>query len=254
MIDIEHAKEEFKKYAGNYDINEKRIKLKFYHSFRVMEQSTKIAESLNLSEEDIKLATLIGLLHDIARFEQWKIYKVFSDKLSFDHGDKAVEILEKEDFIRKFISDDKYDNIIKFAIKNHNKFEIDNSITDERTLLHAKIIRDADKLDIFYEAAEMFWDTYEEKYAIENSDISDSYFNQFMNKKQIFIEKNTTKLDSVIAIISFIFDLSFDYSRNIVFKTKHVQNILSKFDFKKEETKRRIEQIEKVIIDFLKNN
>ena len=36
------------------------------------ETYSKIAEDLNLSKEQIDLATLIGLLHDIARFEQRK--------------------------------------------------------------------------------------------------------------------------------------------------------------------------------------
>ena len=187
MIDIEKAKNEFIKYVSNYDMNEKRIKSKYEHSFRVMENSRKIAESLNLNKEDIALATLIGLLHDIARFEQWKKYRVYNDKFSFDHGDKGAEFLEQNNFIRNFILEDKYDNIIKLAIKNHNKFKIDESITDEKTLLHCKIIRDADKLDIFYEAQTIFWDTEEIRIEIGNSDISDSYFNQFILIKKILI-------------------------------------------------------------------
>ena len=39
-----------------------------------MEISKKIAESLKLTQEEIELATLIGLLHDIARFE--KLYYI----------------------------------------------------------------------------------------------------------------------------------------------------------------------------------
>ena len=73
MIDINKAKSEFMEYVKNYDQDNPRIVLKISHSFRVMEQSKKIAESINLDEEQIELATLIGLLHDIARFEQMKV-------------------------------------------------------------------------------------------------------------------------------------------------------------------------------------
>lgn len=253
MIDIEKAKNEFIKYTSNYDMNEKRIKSKFYHSFRVMKNSQKIAESLNLDKENIDLAILIGLLHDIARFEQWKLYKVYQDKLSFDHGDKAIQILEENNLIRRFIKEDEYDNIIKLAIKNHNKFKIDENINDENILLQCKIIRDADKLDIFYEASEMFWDTQEERDLINNSYISDNYYEQFINRKQIYIEKNQTKLDSVIVILSFAYDLNFDYSKKVVFETKYIKNILSKFNFSKENTKNKVLKIQKTIEDFLEN-
>ena len=35
----------------------------------VLSLSTEIAKSLNLSDEEVDLASLIGLLHDIGRFE-----------------------------------------------------------------------------------------------------------------------------------------------------------------------------------------
>lgn len=248
MIDIEKAKEEFKKYVNNnYDKTQKRINLKFTHSYRVMEQSTKIAESLNLDKEQKELATLIGLLHDVARFEQWKNFKTFSDRLSFDHGDFGVKILEKNNFLRKFIETTKYDNIIKFSIKNHNKFKIEENNFDDITNMQAKIIRDADKLDIFLEAVTIFWDTQEEIDEIENSKILDDYFNQIMRKKQIFRNKDGTAIDSLIGMISFIFDLNFEYSKQLVKKENYVQKILNKFDFKDEETKERINQIKKMV-------
>ena len=39
MIDIKKAKNEFIKYVSNYDMNEKRIKSKYEHSFRLMKNS-----------------------------------------------------------------------------------------------------------------------------------------------------------------------------------------------------------------------
>ena len=76
MIDLSKAKSEFIKYTNNYDLNDSHITRKIHHSLRVMEASKKIAENLNLTKEQIDLATLIGLLHDIARFEQRKRYRI----------------------------------------------------------------------------------------------------------------------------------------------------------------------------------
>ena len=48
MIDLENAKNEFKKYISNYDLNNPEITRKVGHSYRVAEISKRIAKSLNL--------------------------------------------------------------------------------------------------------------------------------------------------------------------------------------------------------------
>lgn len=249
-IDIEKAKNEFMKYTDNYDSSNPHINRKIYHSLRVMEWSKKIAENSNLNNEQIELATLIGLLHDIGRFEQRKIYNTFSDKLSTDHGNLGVEILEKDNFIRKFIETDKYDKIIKIAIKNHNKYEIQEGLTEEE-LLQSKIIRDADKLDIFYEATEIFWDSEEDKEKIEKSFISEDYFEQFKNNKPIYRRPDQTKLDEIISLIAFMFDMNFEYSLNVIKNEKYVDVILKRFNYKNESTKNQIEQIRIIADEYL---
>ena len=60
---------EFEKYIKNYDLNNKEIKKKYLHSYRVMNLSKKYATLLNYNKHDIELATIIGLLHDIGRIK-----------------------------------------------------------------------------------------------------------------------------------------------------------------------------------------
>lgn len=74
-INIKNAIIEFLKYTEKYDLEDENIQRKKEHSLRVMNISETIARKLNLSEEEIQLSTLIGLLHDIVRFEQYKQYK-----------------------------------------------------------------------------------------------------------------------------------------------------------------------------------
>ena len=152
-INIKNAIIEFLKYTEKYDLEDENIQRKKEHSLRVMNISETIARKLNLSEEEIQLSTLIGLLHDIARFEQYKRYQTFKDSNSFDHGNYALKILNRD--IRKYIEQDDYDEIIRKAIKNHNKFIIEDELTKKEELF-AKIIRDADKIDILYESVELF--------------------------------------------------------------------------------------------------
>ena len=59
MVDIEKAKKEFIKHVNEIKIDNPKIQTKINHTFRVIENCKKIANSLNLSEEEIKLAELI---------------------------------------------------------------------------------------------------------------------------------------------------------------------------------------------------
>ncbi len=247
MIDIEKAKKEFIRYTNEYDSTNPNIARKIGHSFRVMEISTNIAKGLNLEEEQIDLATLIGLLHDIARFEQMKKYNTFNDQNSIDHGDYGVEILNKD--IRKYIATDKYDTIIKKAVKNHNKFEIEENLTDEESLF-SKMIRDADKIDILFEATCMFWKDNQKE--IETEIVSDSIFNKFKNCKTIKRTKeDNLNIDSVIRIIAFIFDVNFKSTFVILKNENYINKIIDRFDFKNSETKEKIEEIRQIANKFL---
>ena len=252
MIDIEKAKNEFKKYVSNYDKENPRIVLKISHSFRVMEQSKKIAQSLNLSEEQIDLATLIGLLHDIARFEQMKRFGTYVDEKSIDHGNLGAEILLDKSFIRKFIDDNKFDDIIIIAIKNHNKYKIQDGL-DDICLLHSKIIRDADKLDILYEATEKFWYSEAEKEFIENSaPIREDYFAQIKNHEAILRKKGiVNKIDSVVSYLAFVFDFNFKYTFKRTYDENYINKIIDRFKIKNVEAKKQIDEIKMIINNFL---
>ena len=122
-MDIEKAQKEFIKYTEKYDLSDVNIKRKQEHSIRVMKISKRIAEGMKLAQEEIDIATLIGLLHDIARFEQYTKYHTFKDAESIDHGDLGAEILKKD--IKKYIETDEYDELIQLAVKNHNKYKDD---------------------------------------------------------------------------------------------------------------------------------
>lgn len=77
MIDFNIAKKAFKDYVASFDINNSKIRLKIEHTYKVVEACEYIAKDLKLNEEDINLAKLIGLLHDIGRFKQLKNFNSF---------------------------------------------------------------------------------------------------------------------------------------------------------------------------------
>ena len=140
----------FDDYALKFDLDDDAIKRKYEHSYRVVHQADEIAYTLKLDEDDSYLVCLIALLHDIGRFMQWKNYKTYSDNKSINHATLGIKILFEEKLINNFKLDKKDYDLVKVAIENHNKYELNEKELSEKELLHSRILRDADKIDILY--------------------------------------------------------------------------------------------------------
>ncbi len=227
MIDLTRAKMRFDEYVSNFDMSNKMIKDKYYHTYRVCELSKDIAKSLNLNEEDTSLAYLIALLHDIGRFLQAKDYNTFNDLKSVDHAYLGYKILFEEGLIRNFIDDDFYDDIIKKSILNHNKYEIQNDLND-RELLHSKIIRDIDKLDIIYNVVNLNQISFKDDDSFISCDVKE----KFKCEKSIIKSPNNTKNDSLLIMLAFVFDLNFNFSYEYYKKHDLVNKMYSKINNK----------------------
>ena len=205
-MNIEGLKETFKNYVETYDMNEVAIARKYYHSLRVMDFCKFIAEENNFSDKDMEISILVGLLHDYARFEQWTKYKTYSDLKSIDHGDLAVEKLFGNNEIKDYCKNQEYYDEIYDAIKYHNKIDFSDDISVHNKLI-CKVIRDADKLDIFYLLGA-------EKDLMKQDDkkISDKIKENFYNHKQVSRKDVKNECDNVILALSMVYDLNFKCS------------------------------------------
>lgn len=253
MIDIERAKNVSKEYIKNYNPEDGKIALKIGHILRVTQKSREIAENLNLEAEDINLAELIGLLHDIGRFEQIRIYNTFYDKDSINHGEYGVKILFEDNLIREFIQDDSYDEIIKKAILNHNKPRIEEGLTD-RELMHAKIIRDADKLDIYYT---LLTEKLEDSYGCKDfskEKITDEIYREFKENHMIDYKNLKTNADMLVAHIAYIFDFYYNYSLNIVKENNYIEKIEQKVNLQDEQAIKYLEKINIIANEYIEES
>ena len=246
MIDIEFAEKEFANYASKYIDGNDKIIYKIQHTKRVKDFAKKISETLNLEEENIKLAILIALLHDIGRFEQIKRYNSFNDVTTVDHADLGVQILFTNNYIRKYITTDKYDSVIYKAIKNHNKFEIEENL-NYTELLHSKIIRDADKIDILNEVCKRPFETVCNELDISNQKLSDKIYEDIMNKNVVNVKDTQTDLDRWIMKIGFIFDINFKYSLRIIKENQTVFKFIDRINTDNKDTNMKLENIRKLI-------
>ena len=249
-INIEEAKEEFIKYTEKFNTKDENIERKQQHSLRVMKIAEQIATNLKLNEEQIQIATLIGLLHDIGRFKQYTDIEVDNNLEEFDHGDYGAKILFEEGLIRKFIETNKYDEIIKKSIKNHNKFSIETGLTQEE-LLFAKLIRDADKIDILYESIDIYYKNNEEE--VNKSVLSEKIYNEFTKEATIKKEKNVRFkfIDDITCVISFIYDINYKTSFEIIKEKDYINKIIDRYNFQDQSTKTKVEEIRKLANEYI---
>ena len=205
----------FNDYAKTFDLKNKNIMMKFHHSYRVMEYSRDIAKSLNLNEDDIKLASIIGLLHDIARFYQWTKYETYVDLKSIDHGDLGYTIL-KDNFLDKIDLKEEDKKILLLAVKMHNKYKID--VSNEREELFCNIIRDADKLDIMKEQINVLDKEYE---------LKDEVIDELMKHQLLSNKIANTPMIGLLRHLAFTFDLNYDYSFKFILENEIIEKIIN---------------------------
>ena len=229
MIDLENCKKVFNEYVDNYDKNDFLIEKKIRHTYNVVDISEEIAKSLNLSEEEVKLAILIGLLHDIGRFEQAKIAGTYVDTKQIDHAEIGVRLLFEENKIREFLPEDlEYDEIIKKAVYEHNKFKISEEL-NKKERLYAQIVRDADKIDIYrmFVTDDMLKLGYASGYT-DTKNFTEEVEDAFYNNEQLPKNKLKTMLDWLLNAIAFTYDINFKKSFFILKEKNYINIILDK--------------------------
>ena len=207
------------------------ILIKEKHTGYVTANCIELAKFLKLSVHDVELAEIIGLFHDVGRFRQYSIYKTFNDAESEDHADLALKVIDELEFFKELSAQD-YD-ILKFAIQNHNKKTVAPT-DDERKILFAKIIRDADKLDI-YRVLEPFL-------AQANADkmpnfikskgnlvaeISPDFVENFVTGNQAAYRKIRTNGDRKIVRLMWIYDVNFSWTMQKIVERGYIEKIVS---------------------------
>lgn len=226
----------FRNYLKQYDQTNDKVRLKIIHTFGVVAQAEQLARRMQLSCEDTELAKLIALLHDIGRFEQLKRFDSFEPN-TMDHASYGAAILFQEGFIRQFVSEDTYDAIIYTAITKHSDFILED-ITDERTLLHARLIRDADKLDNcrvkLEDALETFMGVSAEE--IGAQEITPIIYDTIFQNHCILSEHRVTLMDYWISYIAYFFDLNFSVSFDIITEQDYLRRIVNRIPYSNSKT------------------
>lgn len=227
QMDRQAAEKVFDTYVNRFDTQDDKVRLKIEHTKRVMTLCERIAISLDLPEEDVSLAWIMGLLHDVGRFEQLKDFGTFNDAQSIDHAKYGVKLLFEEGHIREYLEDDTWDDLIRTAIWNHNVFRLPENLS-KRELLFCQILRDADKIDILRVNVEIPIETIYNcsTEVLKNAAVTPEVLTSFREKHAVEHRLKKTPVDHIAGHASLVFELVYPISISIVKEQGYLDKIL----------------------------
>lgn len=255
-IDRKRVREIFRSYTDAYDSTDEKIKLKIGHTYRVADLCERIAASEGMSDEDIDLAWLLGMLHDVGRFEQLRRYNTFIDAESVDHAKLGADILfgtgaedsetagsaergtdsffegksalpESPKRIRDYLDDCGEDLLIETAVREHSAYRLPQEL-DLRTAAFCHILRDADKIDILRvnvetPLEEIYNTTTEElRYSVVTEEVMKSFYEHHAVLRAL----KKTPADHVVGHISLVYELVFPESKKAVKEQGYLDTLL----------------------------
>lgn len=242
-MNIDFIDKMFKEYVHTFNIEDKNIYLKYEHTFEVVKFSESIAKKLNLSEEEINLSKAIAYFHDIGRFEQVSLTNTFQDSV-MDHADYGVDLLFNRNLIEKFNIDKKYYRVIEKAVRNHNKLEILDKLEDNEEVF-VKLIRDADKIDIYRVRVKYLDNNFLELPSKINID-------DFYSHKLINLKNRKNKSDSLLCVMAFVYDFNFEETKEVLKETKYYEKFFNNINVSEEkEVKDIFNKLKKEVYEYL---
>ncbi len=230
--DLKYFKKWFADYVAGYytddPVHNQPVKLKQGHTERVCEEIMMLGQALNLPAQDMLLAETMALFHDIGRFKQYAAHGTFKDSSSENHAQLGITELTKHQVLSVCSPEER--SLITKAIGYHNVCTLPAGV-DERCLLFARLLRDADKLDIW----RVFVDNYARQNKAPNTTIvlglpdkpacSPEVLNALQEHRMADLKDTTTLNDFKLLQISWVYDLSFDPTLNTVHQRQYVERI-----------------------------
>ncbi|MFQ3573710.1 MAG: HD domain-containing protein, partial [Thermodesulfovibrionales bacterium] len=206
----------------------KNYKLKEKHSLRVCDNSDEIlGDAVHPELRDI--TWISSLYHDLGRFPQYMQYRTFKDSESVNHGLLSSLVLQRGNLLDEF--NERQKGIIINAVKFHNAYHIPPDITDEDTITALKVVRDADKLDIW----KVFIDFYNEDDSTRPSAVglgfpdtptySPSFVEGIYNNTMLRLSDVKCLNDFKLLQLSWVFDLNLNESLRILQKRQYIDLI-----------------------------
>ncbi len=210
--------------------DQRNIALKEEHTYRVCENIVQIARSLSLRDDEVVLSEGVALFHDVGRFLQYQEFKTFRDSISVNHAALGAKVLIESNVLRDLPRNEQH--IIIRSVALHNVYTIPSGI-DRNLLVFLKLVRDADKLDIWRVAIEYYGQPEESKASAVGLGLQDApayspdVLSALANEQMVQMNMLKTLNDFKLLQLSWIFDLNTTCSLQMVIEKEYIDNIAS---------------------------
>ena len=206
------------------------IRRKDLHTRSVVTTMRQIGMELGLAEEEMLLAETVAWFHDIGRFTQWKRYGTFSDSKSEDHALLGLKVLRANRVLERLSETER--EIVEGAIEHHGKRRLPPALPD-RVAHYAKMLRDADKLDIWrqlveFKPGENAANDNVVTYGLPPSpSYSERIMNDLLQGRSSDYHYARTQTDAILLRLGWVFDLNFDVSRRLTVERRYVETLVA---------------------------
>lgn len=252
--DLDYFKRWFKEYVAQFyqlpDGKLRPIIMKEKHTQRTCQEILLLGRDCGLSKEDLLLAETAALFHDIGRFPQWKHYSTFVDSTSEDHALLGLEVISHHQVLMRLSPEQK--GVIQRAIRHHNLRELPTNLS-LRQLLFSRLLRDADKLDIWRVVIRQQEGSSDLAEALPaDIPLSNSYSSEILAELREMRAPGFSSVrnqnDMILLRLGWIFDLNFATSCQQVLERNYIERLCCQLPVNKE-----IEQLKKSLTLHLRN-
>ncbi len=213
----------FKEYVRTFQepdpIHQQSLDLKEEHTARVVAAMERITASLDLSANSRRLAAVTALFHDLGRFPQYQRYRTFRDSKSENHAKLSVRELTRHRVLHILPPAER--ELIGRAIIFHNRLSLPDRL-DPETLLHSRLLRDADKLDILRVMADEFGKPVDQRNPVvtlglgPECGVRDEVYDRLFAGQIMNYNELTSADEFKVLQMSWVFDLNFRPSFEIL--------------------------------------
>ncbi|GAB6270755.1 MAG TPA: HD family phosphohydrolase [Syntrophaceae bacterium] len=230
--DLDHLKQWFSRYVQSFysadPVVQEGLVLKEKHSFRVCDEILNIGRKMDLSKNNLRLAEVMALFHDIGRFEQFARHKTFVDKKSENHGQLGVKVLEQENALAALPADAR--ELILKSISYHNRLSVPED-ESHICLYFSRLLRDADKLDIFHLVSTYYYaDGAERSAAIEldlpdTPEVSEEIMACLSEGKLISMQHLRSLNDFKLLQMAWVYDVNYSPTFQMIYERDYLRKI-----------------------------
>jgi hypothetical protein len=182
-----------------------------------------------MTSPDALIADVIALFHDVGRFEQFKRHRTYVDFRSTNHCMLGVQVLDSHNVLSPLTEREK--RMINTAIKLHGRKQLPTGL-DEETATFAKLIRDADKIDIYrvvIDAYRQYRDD-PENFNLELEFDDNPYCSQHvvdaaLAQKRISYSELETLSDYKLLMLTWVYDINYTAALERIKKRRFIHDV-----------------------------